>query len=561
MPKILSISAILTAILIVLGTYIRIYFGAEVTDETYHIACAYLTALGAQFYHNDSYFAQTASLVYEPVIYVYNSLIGSQAVVLFVRHLYLLMAALCAFSFYRLFRKLISWDQALLISLIPLVFIPYSIPTLSYNTIACQGFGIGLAMTLNAALTRRMGLSLLAALAMAISVFVYPSMVLGVGLVYIGLGVRGILRDKKLDRIVAAGALLSGALFFLFWGVTVYRFGHELILESMETTAAYGSLSRFSEKYDHFMSIVGALTPPLWSLMLVTVGLVASAFRWQRYNWLLGVPILIACFLFFTPTRTWSLLSNPFLTFAFCAGLLSLLPVRWSQKDPLEDFSWIVGMACLVLGFAVCMTSSNHVLAMALVTQFGLMFFLAQGAKRSSSHVTIPVLVVLHVTLLFWSFNYVYRDEQFSDMNTMITSGPFAGIVTSESKATLLKQIEDDISEASVNASSILFYDNFPAGYLFMPLRPATRSLFIHPLPYGMWDRSRYTAYYENPMNRPDVFLQFESFPYAKDMVVGYRNQYTQPPYDTFFDYLPGTGDYVMLHQRPHYKVWKKKNL
>lgn len=548
--------------LAILCTYFRLFLGVEVTDEPYHIADAYLTAHGGIFFENDSYFAQVAGLVYEPIIYVYDKLIGNFAVVLFVRHLYFLLAIACGYSFFRLLRKMMASDLALMISAIPVVFIPYAVPSLGYNTIGAFTLGIGCALTLNAAISNSVLLALIGGWAFAVSAFVYPSFVIGAAIVYFGMGYSLWRKNQQFPKVLGISAIFSALMFFAIWGTAILRFDFDKIKHSIETTQAYGSGSAngLAEKWAYFESMIGYVTPPGWTLgiaIALMVGLIVTKRAWTWALVLVGI-----LFVTMVQQPTFTVATSLFITLAFIMGLVALFPLNFKDSS---DFNLVTRLMC-VLGAILCIstyfTSANQALATPLATQFGLMFVFARStAKLKRAAIVVPLATVFAV-ITFFHYTHAYREGSIADFNTMITSGPFAGIITGESKANLMKQIEDDIHQVSQGASSILFYDNFPAGYLFTNLRPATRSLFVHPLPNGLWDRQLYTNYYSNPQNRPDVFLQFEAFPYAPNFVMAYRTeQWTRPPYDTFFDYLPGTGEYELIQKRDYYKVWRKKSL
>jgi len=549
-------------LLAILCSYIRIFLATEVTDEVYHIAGASLTALGGTFFENDSYFAQVSSIIYEPIIYVYHWLTGNFGVVLFVRHLYFLLALACFYSFYRLLRKMISPDLALMISAIPVVFIPYAVPSVGYNTIGAFCLGIGCALTLNAALTNRLMLALLGGWAFAISAYVYPSFVLAPAILYFALGFHLWQKDHRFPKVLSLGAVFSGFMFFAIWGVTVLRFDFDKVQHSIETTQAYGSGSAqgLAAKWEYFESMIGYVTPPGW--VLVVIVLVLAALVVMRMAWTWAIALAAVLFILMVQQPTFTAPSNLFVSFCFLLGLASLFPLRLKSHDNLDRISLVMILLGCVLCVSTYFTSANQGLATPLATQFGLIFVFARSAAHFRRAAIVVPMIAFFSTITFFNYTHAYREGNIADFNTLITTGPYAGIWTGESKANLLKQIEDDIHEASQGATSILFYDNFPAGYLFSDLRPATRSLFIHPLPNGIWDRELYTEYYKNPANRPDVFFQFEGFPYAPNSIMLYRTeQWTKPPMDTFFDYLPNTGDYERLHQRFFYSVWRKKSL
>lgn len=557
-PKVVTTITVLA----ILCTYIRIFLGTDVTDEAYHIASASLTALGGQYFVQDSYFAQVASIIYEPIIYAYHWLTGNYGVVLFTRHLYFFLGLTCTYSIYCLLRKWIKADLAFMISAIPTVFIPYVLPALGYNTIGAFCLGIGCALTLNAAVSQRLMPALLGGWAFAVSAYVYPSFVLAPAVIYFGMAAYLWQKEKRFPRTLALGAVFSALMFGAIWGTTILRFDFDKIKHSIETTQAYGSGSAqgLGAKWDYFLSMIGYATPPGWALGIVVAFLLVLIIAKRPWTWSLLLSSIL--FIVMNQHNSFTVPTNLFVTFSFLLGTASLFPLKIKKTS---EYEFITGLM-IVLGLILCVstyfTSANQALATPLATQFGLVFVLARSAlKVRRAAIVLPITSIFAV-ISFYNFSFAYREGPVADFNTLITTGPFAGIITGESKASLLKQIEDDIHAASKGASSILFYDNFPAGYLFSDLKPATRSLFVHPLPNGIWDRGLYTEYYQTPQNRPDVFFQFEGYPYAPDAVILYKTQeWTKPPTDTFYDFLPNTGEYEKVIQRYFYSVWRKKSL
>lgn len=560
-PRLVLVMTVLLGLI----SYLRIFFGAEVTDEPYHIACASLKYLGGRFYENDSYFAQTASLVYEPIIYLYRTFIGRFGLFLFVRHLYIVLVLATVSSFYFLFRKNLDRERSLLVASLPLVFIAYSIPTLGYNALGHLNFALGTTLALHAFLSRKSWQAVLAAIFCAISVFVYPSFVLGVGVILLGLLLTEFKRNARVDKMILTLAIASGLLFAALWAVTLWQFDYDLIKKSIETTAIYGSGSHFEDKGAYFNMLVGSVTPPYWAL--IPVALMAGLLLFVKRSWLWLIPLTTALYIGLVPLPAWTLIASPYLSFIFV--------LSWSQLRTLWTFSlssaWhrsllLMALASIVMSFAVTMTSANNVLAMAFAAQYGLIAIWAGTAPSATAPLRlrfgfIASILICLSSISYWTFTYTYREDEITNMTEMIESGPYAGIITSPMKKHLLEQVGSDVDFVESRAKSILFYDNFPAGYLFSDLYPATRSLFIHPMPIGIWDRQAYTDYYQDQSKRPDVFFQFEMFPYSDKNIHPYRNEWTVPEHDTFFDFLPKSGDYDLLLDRQIYKVWAKKGL
>ena len=88
---------------------------------------------------------------------------------------------------------------------------------------------------------RRRSLALLGGFAFFVSVFVYPSFVLGVAIIYFSLGARHWFKFRQFPKDLGIAAVFSGCLFFAFWALTIFRFPLSKIIQSIETTKAYGS--------------------------------------------------------------------------------------------------------------------------------------------------------------------------------------------------------------------------------------------------------------------------------------------------------------------------------
>ncbi len=542
----------------VLLTYIRIFFGVEITDEAYYVACAFLTSIGGKPFQNDLYFQQTASLVYEPLVYLYNSLFGSTGIMLFVRHLYFFMAFACAASFYFLFCQFIESRYAALSALIPVVFIPYVIPSLGYNTVASLCLGIGFAWLLNGYWSGKTWKLFLAGFVFSLGIFAYPIFGAGGCLLYLFLFVWHWRKEKKFHRPLFLSGVFCALLFVAWWGISLWRFGTDNLDLIYQVTLAFGALGSPWQKIQSAQEIFMTYAPDFW--LVISILVMSALTVWRiRGSWAWVTLLLTVLFLIFNPNGD-SGRSHSFLAYI----VLTAWPLFFWKRQELGS-AWIlglmIGLPSLAMALMVGWTSSQTLWATALASQFVVLSFNFLMLSGNSKALGVLVTVVMVIGLQYWNYDSTYREAPLPELTAQMQTGPFAGLFTSESRKELMEQIESDIAQASGKASSILFYDSFPGGYLFSQLKPATLSVFIHPVPYGYVMRELYYAYYQNPNNRPDVFFQFEAFPISREGLDVFRNQFAQPPRDRFFDQLPNSGDYNLIAQRPYYKIWKKKGL
>jgi hypothetical protein len=538
-------------------SYFRIYFGVEITDESYYVSCAYLTSIGGTPFTNDLYFQQAASLLYEPVLYLYHSLFGSTGIILFVRHLYFLLSLGCAGSFYFLFRRFIKPEYAFLIAILPVSFVPYSIPSLSYNTIGSLCFGIGIAFMLAGFFEEKKWKMFCGGAFFAVASFGYPTF--GVGAFLLGLFILFLHWREKNNVLwsIAGSYLFSGCLFVLFWGITLFRFGYGNLELSYKVTMAFGALGSAAQKVTNSINMYKAYTPDLWVVLVVLVGGVVARIRFSlSWFW----PMTITSLIFIYEASIADSLANIFITFICLMGC-PVIALYERIKSPEWRLAILLFSTSFLMALLVLWTSSQILYAAALASQCAVLSILFLCCCGSSRKATIAGLVVFQCINVYLSYNYVYREDRIVELTAFIKNGPYAGLLTSPEKLKIMDQIGQDIQTVKVNAKSILFYDSFPGGYLYSDLRPATPSMFIHPLPYGYLMRELYSRYFSNSSNWPDVFFQFESFPFHIKTPEQFRNQFTVPPTDNFYDMLPKTGAYNLLFQRANYKVWKRKGL
>ena len=66
---------------------------------------------------------------------------------------------------------------------------------------------------------------------------------------------------------------------------------------------------------------------------------------------------------------------------------------------------------------------------------------------------------------------------------------------------------------AANNAGNIVFYYNFPAGYLFSTLKPAANAIWLFsPRDYPRVNTRQLERYYANSANQPDIVVKFQYF-------------------------------------------------
>ena len=118
-------------------TLSRFRYGVDFTDEGFYNAMPYAFALGARPFVDETLVQQTSALILLPLVKVYLAVVGSaDGLVLFMRHVYWVASAATAGVVFRLLRDVVDPPRALAVAVCGFLFVPFHIPSLSYNSIA-----------------------------------------------------------------------------------------------------------------------------------------------------------------------------------------------------------------------------------------------------------------------------------------------------------------------------------------------------------------------------------------------------------------------------------------
>ena len=116
-------------------------------------------------------------------------------------------------------------------------------------------------------------------------------------------------------------------------------------------------------------------------------------------------------------------------------------------------------------------------------------------------------------------FRYVYLDDPIPRLTTRLSDGPFEGLRTTPAKADFITKLGADIRSLAARHSSILFFDDFPAGYLFSDLKAATPAVWMlgNWTQFSSYDRSIFSRYYARRDRLPDVAVHVVKVPFTSE--------------------------------------------
>ena len=134
----LSAAAVAVAAVALVLTWRRLFAGMDLQDESYYVLTPWRWALGDRPFVNEQTLLQLPGLLAYPFVKVFGVVRGYDVtgIVLYTRHLYLLMMIGVAVAVFLLLRRMLRWQFALLVATVFVTYIYWATPQLSYNTLA-----------------------------------------------------------------------------------------------------------------------------------------------------------------------------------------------------------------------------------------------------------------------------------------------------------------------------------------------------------------------------------------------------------------------------------------
>ncbi|MES2963865.1 MAG: hypothetical protein V4760_08235, partial [Bdellovibrionota bacterium] len=358
-------------------------------------------------------------------------------------------------------------------------------------------------------------------------------------------------------------ANVPAAVFLLsYFGLLVYRFDWENIVMSYRYHTAHTSLGAFLPKQLYGLWLTFGFAPWWW---LMGPLFVAWIFLWRKWrvNWLFFlVPVAI-----FTATGikekpengTWA--QSIILIGCFSAiGLIIPAIARDFRTKWREVVLWGAGLTSATI---ICWTSgmtyySTHYAALYALTGAMVLAMYQTASRWTTASLLLLALVFTHQQ------HHAFLDEDNSERPMNLTEwidwGPYAGFLTYPEQHDYLRRLQADLNDVAVDRESVVFYNSFPAGYLFTNLRPQTRGIHIHGLEQSAAVKPFFRAWYDNPINRPDVVVRFTGHMGAKKGSIWNVDAKQFHPYKDVFWYFPEeTGDYDLFVERKLYSIFVRK--
>ncbi|MGE4132946.1 MAG: hypothetical protein AB7F86_14995 [Bdellovibrionales bacterium] len=545
----------------VLACYFRLFISVGflgAMDEMHWVSSAANSSIGGTPFVTDRYIQQLCGLTYEPLVALYYKVFGNTGVLLFVRHLYFLLAAIVSVILYRHFRPKIDNGTSLAISSFPFVATFWGQPSMGYNAIGGLCFVGGAILIIEGVVRSRLRQIVFGSLFFAWALCAYPTLLGAVILFWFTLMASRIVVKKAIWKQALVSNGITGSVGLIFLLSLLWRAGWDQLAFSYQFSTAQSSLGHFGAKFVYGVKLMVQFLPPWYVLLSAFVVWFLAWRRWQTSWLLLAVPMSVIIALR-EPPEPGPYHSPLFVTLAFMGIPLVIQALRRDYETRLpEAVLWFTGLAGAVFPW----WSSALTLYVAFITlNWSIVALLSLSYKKGQSQwisllaFIIPLSIFYQKVLLNQTDDGVHIFDQ-----ELLTDGPYAGIWTSTQRRQYFDQLLADLRAVSAKGQSILYYDEFPLGYLMTDLKPATPALFMHGLRESHAVRPFFRAYYSREENRPDIIVRFNYFTqYGKAYSVD-PSQYL-PYKDVFWDYLPTeSGAYTQVLNRDSYSIFIKKS-
>ena len=476
----------------------RIHYGVDLTDEAYSNAIPYRFALGDTPFIDEVSPQQTSSFLLFPIIKIYTLLFGTESLILFMRYMYLLFTAMIAWIIHQTIRERVGEKTSLLISLLVVLYAPFGAIFFNYNRLAFLMFSTGCFVGV-----LRRDRVFWSGMLHGLTMIAYPFFALPCAAFFL----IQVLRERSFKNIqYVYGALLPLSAFLLI----VLWIGFDKLLEimwSLRTGIHGGGIEK-----------VNRLVLGIWNqiqykelILLYCLGVFTFFRRYKQASLALVLVFLIPFLALKFPSPaapSWYFivygLFAPYLMLFVNREDTFLTSIFWGIWVP----SFVAGMTTGFISAAGPVSFGIGIVPGVLVTSILLVSILREETSALQRHIGVFVPASILIVLLVFQYSFVYSEGNYSKLTETIESGPYQGLHTSVQKKQYLNSIIRDFDKFKLEHGKVLFFDFFPAGYLFTTMKPASNAVWLLSPEQFNTGRNLTLRYYENRSNLPDVAVK-----------------------------------------------------
>jgi hypothetical protein len=548
--------------LAVLLAYARLYFGANTSDEAFHMAVPYRFALGDRPFVDELHLGQTgAGLLATPFAWAYHQIAGLGGYVLFSRHLLFGFLLAAAGVVYATLRTLIA-DRTLaaLLALPVLAFVPQGFMALNYYTLPNAFFTAGAFLLVASAHTGRRSLAVGSGVAAGLAFFSYPPFGL---LIILSAGALYLL--TRPDRSLTVAFVVGAAVPCLVWLGFLLSDGFDNAREVLDAARELRGDGRDDSSGLARLEVLVRDSASGFVLAPLALLAAAAAVRLRESRPRLALVGLLLLPVLALPVRPADLDSDGSSTHYVANLALLALPLMYLHRhDPLvrKLFAgvWIPGFAGGLIASWVTYAGGGSqgiaffaaAIAMLLLLAVAVRSAAERAGTAHGTALAACALIVPVFAIIGYQFNSAPQESPPRDLAVQVKSGAYAGVFATRETAAMLAGLRRDLAPYSTPRCRLLSYYNFPAGYLLSDARPATDAIWLTEGEQLRPDTlRRLLKYFARPGRRPDVAVRIKRIPYYRS--VGDDRPFYHPG-DALDAYVKGP-QFRRVIDRPSYSI------
>ena len=500
---------IVVAVLGLLAAW-RATYGITFVDDAHYAVVTIRLAHGARVFADEMTSQALGFLPAVPLARLWTALFGTAGVVLALRVFYVVLAIAVGYVIYRCLRPSFGILAAALAAWVPLLAPPYNIIGVSYNTSAILAFSAAVALGFAALRDGDRVKAAAAGVATFIGALSYPP--LGIGALVFAITFALVTRDRRLIAWFVIGGAAAGLIAAAWLALTVSA--HE-IRQALDYSSDIWQSTR--SPLERASGVLRRLRKSLtrdW-LLLMWVLAVVACLPWLRPR---GRAIVLALVplaairqvvpdaLFGGQRDLWLGIGTAWLT----ASTLGLLPAvvvriaRGGEHDVGRLLLLAAPMAFLNWGIVAVMTRSgpHWAVSYAGLAPLTVAVLVAWAwILRVDGGRWLQIVAAMGATsaALFMLWSISFKDAAPLQLGHRFTSGPLAGIATSDEYAARIEAV-DAVARRWVRQDSRVLVFNAPLAYLLAGGDVTTNAAWLARGP-----SDRYTVEYFDRHAWPDV--------------------------------------------------------
>ncbi len=524
----------------------RLFLGVDLSDEGFYLANAKCIIDWGRPFVMSLTLSQTSIMLTVPLVQFWQSLLhfGSNGTILWLRFSYLVLSGVTGFVFFSYANTRIKRPLALLLSFLPVVWIPYGLPALSYNTLGENFFFIGLCLCClqNRALFRPLQ-SALVSIPFALACLAYPSLPLAC---VIFLGATAVV---SADRGEKKNALVTLVVLILLGVVSavllVLLCGQSNILHALDFYKQYAHVDQ-GHKLEALQLQVSGYFFPLFATIALSAGITVVSNVSARIK---DMALLIVA-----ATLVWAscLPTNMFLQSHAELDLLALfiLPLLFRGQQ-MRSVTKMALVGSWLAGLIVSFSSTNGVMALCVGAFPAICLGLCEIVRRQEeqqnqfSRAAALVLVSAVIFVNLRSSLSVYGTDRLASQSSLtetMPSGPFKGLKTQTEKGQTILSLSHDL-ELLVGDPKTIYFIGPPGYYTCTDLKPLDPT-FYHFDGHVFEGIKPLVAQFYEDHGRPDVMVA------TNDQYFGKLNSMDQDWIDHYYSVLKRDPRYTIYVRR-----------